>query len=492
MGQAVTEPTYDLVIRGGTVATASDSFRADVAVRGEAITAIGRDLQPGRREIDAHGKLVLPGGVDSHCHIEQLSAAGIMNADTWESATVSAAFGGTTTVIAFAAQHVGMNLAQVVADYAALARRGAVVDYAFHMIVADPTEATLREHLPALIKAGHASIKVFMTYDRLKVEDEAMLDVLLTARENRALVCVHAENHGMIAWMGRRLVERGYTAPKFHGVSHPRVSEAEAFNRLVAMSALLDQPVMIFHVSTAEGAAAIRRARGEGLKVFAETCPQYLFLTAQDLDKPGLEGAKWMCSPPPRTEADQEVLWRALSLGDLQTVSSDHAPYAFDGTGKLRAGPEPSFKQIANGLPGLEWRLPLLFDAMVSKGRLGVQKFVELTAAAPARIYNLPNKGSIAIGGDADIAIWDPEKRVTLSDDQVRDRTRYTPYAGRTVQGWPVAVLRRGEVIVEDGAIRASPGSGCFLPRTGGWAAEPLGRLEAEMDPGRNFGAMLL
>ena len=366
-----------------------------------------------------------------------------------------------------------------------------MVDYSFHMIVADPTEATIREHLPALIREGHASIKVFMTYDRLLVQDEAMLDVLMAARENRALVCVHAENHGMIAWMGRRLVERGYTAPKFHAMSHPRVSEPEAFDRLIAMAALIDQPIMIFHVSTAEGAAAVRRARGEGLKVFAETCPQYLFLTARDLDKPGLEGAKWMCSPPPRTEADQEALWRALALGDLQTISSDHAPYAFDQTGKLSAGSNPSFKQIANGLPGLETRLPLLFDAMVSKGRLGVERFVDLTATAPARIYNLPRKGSIAIGADADIAIWDPEKSVTLTDAMMHDRTGYTPYAGRTVQGWPVTVLRRGEIIVENGRLEARPGSGRFLPRSGGWAAEPSGRFEAEMDPARNFGAVL-
>jgi dihydropyrimidinase len=482
--------SYDIVIRGGAVVTASDTFQADVAVTGESIVAIGRDLGPGRREIDATGKFVLPGGVDAHCHIEQLSAAGIMNADTWESATASAALGGTTTVIAFAAQHVGMDLTRVVEDYAALARKGAIVDYSFHMIVADPTDVTLKEHLPALIREGHASIKVFMTYDRLRVQDEQMLDILLTARENRALVCVHAENHGMIAWMGKRLVERGYTAPKFHAMSHPRVSEAEAFNRLIAMAALIDQPIMIFHVSTAEGAAVVRRARGEGLKVFAETCPQYLFLTAQDLDKPGLEGAKWMCSPPPRTQADQEALWRALDLGDLQTVSSDHAPYAFDQSGKLSAGPNPTFKQVANGLPGLEARLPLLFDAMVSKGRLGAERFVELTATAPAKIYNLhPRKGSIAIGADADIAVWDPNASVTLADALVHDRTGYTPYAGRTVQGWPVLVLRRGEPIVENGRLRAVPGSGRFLPRAGGWAAKPSGRLQAEMDVHCNFGA---
>src|ERR1700729_178980 len=408
------EPAYDLVIRGGRVATTSDVFEADVGITGEAIAPIGRNLPAGRREIDARGKLVLPGGVDSHAHIEQLSAAGIMNADTFERATTSAAFGGTTTVISFAAQHVGMALPQVLADYHALARRGAVIDYAFHMIIADPTAETLANDIPALVKEGHASIKIFMTYDRLKIDDEPLLDILVAARESGAMLCAHAENHGIIAWMVKRLLARGYDHPKYHSISHARFSEADAFNRLIGMAALVDQPIMIFHVSTAEGARVIRQARGEGLKVFAETCPQYLFLTAEDLDKPGAEGAKWMCSPPPRTVADQEALWQALSLGDLQTISSDHAPYRFDESGKLRAGSNPNFKQAANGLPGLETRLPLLFDAMVSKGRLGLQKFVELTATAPARIYNLPKKGSVAIGNDADIAICNPDRELAL------------------------------------------------------------------------------
>jgi len=419
----MTEPTYDLIIRGGRVATTTDVFEADVALSGETIAAIGKGLPAAKREIDARGKLVLPGGVDSHAHIEQLSAAGIMNADTFESATVSAAFGGTTTVIPFAAQHVGMKLPQVVEDYHALAKKGAVIDYAFHMIIADATRETVEEHIPALVKQGHASIKIFMTYDRLKVDDEPLLDILLAARQSGAMLCAHAENHGIIAWMVKRLLARGYTMPKYHAVSHARVSEAEAFTRLIGMAALIDQPIMIFHVSTAEGAKVIRDSRGQGLKVFAETCPQYLFLTAGDLDKPGSEGAKWMCSPPPRTHADQEALWQALSLGDLQTISSDHAPYRYDETGKLRAGPNPNFKQIANGLPGLELRLPLLFDAMVSKGRLGLEKFVELTATAPAKIYNLhPRKGSIAIGADADIAIWDPNRETTSGRDDARSR----------------------------------------------------------------------
>ena len=295
----MTEPAYDIVIKGGRVATASDVFEADVAIAGETIAAIGRNLLAGKREIDARGKLVLPGGVDSHAHIEQLSAAGIMNADTFESATTSAAFGGTTTVISFAAQHVGMELPQVLADYHALAKKGAVIDYAFHMIIADPTLETLERDIPALVRQGHSSIKIFMTYDRLKVDDEPLLDILAAARESGALLCAHAENHGIISWMVKRLLARGYTQPKYHAISHARFSEAEAFNRLIGMAALIDQPIMIFHVSTAEGAKVIRDARGQGLKVFAETCPQYLFLTADDLDKPGVDGAKWMCSSPP-------------------------------------------------------------------------------------------------------------------------------------------------------------------------------------------------
>ena len=489
----MTEPAYDIVIRSGRVATASDVFEADIAIAGETVAAIGRGLAAGRREIDARGKLVLPGGLDSHAHIEQLSAAGIMNADTFETATTSAAFGGTTTVIPFAAQHVGMALPQVVADYHALAKKGAVIDYAFHMIIADPTPETLRNDIPELVKQGHGSIKIFMTYDLLKIDDEPLLDILVAARESGAMLCAHAENHGIIAWMVKRLLARGYTQPKYHAISHARFSEADAFNRLIGMAALVDQPIMIFHVSTAEGAKVIRDARGLGLKVFAETCPQYLFLTAADLDKPGVDGAKWMCSPPPRGVADQDALWQALALGDLQTVSSDHAPYRFDETGKLRAGANPNFKQIANGMPGLQVRLPLLFDAMVSKGRLGLEKFVELTATAPAKIYNLhPRKGSIAVGADADIAIWDPERELTLTNEMMHDLAGYTPYAGRQLRGWPVTVLSRGRVIVADGKRLAEPGSGRFLARSGGDAAKPTGRLVADMDPARNFGATLL
>jgi dihydropyrimidinase len=483
---------FDTVVRGGTVVTATDMMRADVGIRGEAIAAIGQGLDRGKREINAAGHLVMPGGVDTHSHIEQLAASGMMNADTFESATRSAAFGGTTTVISFAAQHVGMNLTKVVHDYHRLADRGAVVDYAFHMILADPNKEVLSRQLPPLVRDGHSSIKVFMTYDRLRIDDEQLLDVLAAARDNSALVLVHAENHGMINWMAKRLLSRGYTEPKYHGIAHPRVCESEAFTRLIACAALIDQPIMIYHVSTVEGIGVIRRARGEGIKVFAETCPQYLFLTKEALDKPGLNGAKWICSPPVRDAADQEALWQALALGDLQVISSDHAPYAFDKTGKLVNGKKSNFKQIPNGLPGLQWRLPLVFNEMVSNGRFDASRFVAWTATEPAKVYGLhPKKGSIAVGADADIAIWDPKKKVAITDRMVKDRSGYSPWSGRTIQGWPVTVLRRGQVIVENNDIVAKAGSGRFLPRSAGAAGKPRGLTAPEFNPRSNFHADL-
>lgn len=483
---------FDLVIRGGTIATAVDTMQADVGIKDGTIAAIGRGLAAGAREIDASGKLVLPGGVDTHAHIEQVASNGQMNADTFETATKSAAFGGTTSVICFACQHRGNSLAEVYEDYAARAKRGAVIDYSFHLLLTDPTETVLNEELPPLVKAGSASIKVFMTYDLMNVGDEALLDILIKARELGALVCVHAENNGMISWLGKRLMARGYTDAKYHAVSHPRGSEAEAFQRLIAFSELIDQPVIIYHVATAEGAAVIREARGRGVKVFAETCTHYLFLTKQDLVKPPGEGAKFVCSPPLRETADQEALWQALDLGDLQMVTSDHAPYTLDENGKYAHGANPPFKQTSNGMPGLESRLPMLFDAMVTKGRYGVNAFVKWTATEPARVYGLGGrKGTIAIGADADIAVWDPDRKVTLSDAEVHDNTGYTPFAGREITGWPVTVVRRGDVIIEDGACTAEAGSGQFLARDGGEAAQPTGRLSPEFDPERNFGAEL-
>jgi dihydropyrimidinase len=482
----------DLVVRDGTVVTATDLFRADVGVRGGRIVALAEELPRAAEEVDAAGRLVLPGGVDSHCHIEQLSGMGVWNADDFYTGTVAAAFGGTTTVIPFAAQHRGQSMRDVVADYRERAKK-AVIDHAFHMIVSDPSETLLNDELPALIRDGYSSLKLFMTYPLLRLDDAQILDLLALARRERAMVSVHAENDAMIAWVTRRLLERGYTAPRYHAISHPRVAEAEAVHRLIAMAALVDQPIVVFHVTTEASMAAIRDAQSRGQKVFAETCPQYLFLEVSDLDKPGLEGAKWMFSPPARDAADRAAIWRGVQNGTFQIVSSDHAPYRFDDSGKLAKGPSPSFKQIANGIPGIELRLPLLFSEGVGKRGIDLHRFVALCCTNPARIYGLhPRKGTIAIGSDADLAIWDPAKTVEITDQTTHDAAGYCPYAGMTVTGWPTTVIARGEVIADRGELLGARGRGRFLPRAAGEAAEPAGQLVPEMDPARNFGTELL
>ena len=455
---------HDLLIRGGRIVTPGGVVEGDVAVRGERIAAIGTGLGPAAEEIDARARLVTPGGVDPHAHIEQLSGMGRMNADSFETASRAALMGGTTSVICFAAQQKGQRLADAVDDYAAGARRGAVIDHAFHLRVSDPAAPAFQADLAALVAAGHRSIKVFTTY-AIRLDDRAILEVMAAAREAGALICIHAETDGMIGWTRDRLVGAGLTRPEHHALSHPRLSEIEAIERVCRFAEYLDQPVMVFHVSTAEGAAAIRAARGRGAPVWGETCPHYLFMTAEVLARDGIEGAKWMCSPPQRTGADQEALWRALALGDLALVSSDHAPYRFDETGKLAEGEDAPFPAIANGLPGLETRLPLLFDAMVSRGRLGPKAFAELTAAALARVYGLERKGRIAPGMDADLVIWDPGRRLTYGEDDLHDNVGYNPWAGRTVTGWPERVLLRGRLAVEGGRLLAEPGAGRWLPR---------------------------
>lgn len=458
---------FDLVLRGGRVVAAGAVFEADIGLRAGKIAALGAGLSRGRAERDIGGKIVLPGGVDSHCHVEQMTAAGIMNADSWESASRAAAIGGTTTIIPFAAQHRGHDLAAVVADYHARAERGAMVDYAFHMIVTDPTDKVLRQDLPALIAAGHGSIKVFMTYDPLQVADRGMLALLAVARDHNAMVCVHAENHAMIVWETERLLAQGKTAPKWQAEAHPRLAETEAVNRLIAMAELVRQPVTLFHVTQSEALAALRAARARGLPIWGETCPHYLYLTAEAMDRPGDEGAKWMCSPPLRAAADQAALWQGLKAGDLDMVTSDHAPFRYDATGKLAKGPGASFKQMANGMPGIGQRMALMFDAAM-RGVITLPEMVELTATAPARIYNLAGKGALAPGMDGDLAIWDPGQRRVMADEDVQDGTGYTPYPGLAVQGAIEAVYLRGQPIVEAGALLARPGSGRFLPRQGG------------------------
>lgn len=457
---------FDLVIRTGRVATASEVFSADIGVRDGVIAAIARALPAGTRDIDAAGRWVLPGGIDSHCHIEQLSGMGVMCADDFHSGTVSAAFGGTTTVIPFAAQHRGMTVPEVLADYHARAAAKAVIDYGFHLIVANPDEATLTRHMPEAIRSGITSIKLFLTYERMMVEDRAMLAVMEVARREGALVMVHAENHAIIQRRVAQLIAQGRTAPKYHAVAHDALAEVEAVGRAIAAARFTGVRLMIVHVSAAETVEVVRRAKAQTPLIVAESCPQYLFLTEADLDRPGLEGAKFCCSPPPRDAASQDAVWAGLKDGTLDVYSSDHAPYRFDETGKLPKGAATTFKEMANGLPGLELRLPLLFSEGVMTGRISINQFVALSSANHARIYGLEGrKGTIAVGADADIAIWNPERETLVTPELLHDRTGYTPYEGMTLKGWPETVISRGRVIIEDEALHAEPGSGRFLAR---------------------------
>ncbi|CAO3437099.1 dihydropyrimidinase [Azospirillum endophyticum] len=457
---------FDLVIRNGTVATASDVFKADVGVRGGTITALGTGLGPGAEEIDAAGLLVLPGGVDGHVHFDQPTGDGSVMADDFLTGTRSAAFGGTTTVLPFACQEKGRSLREAVDDYHRRAAGKPVIDYAFHLIVTDPTEQVLGQELPALIREGYTSFKIYMTYDALKLNDRQILEVLDIARSEGAMVMMHAENADCIAWLTDRLERAGQTAPFFHGVSRPRVAEREATHRAISLAELVDVPILIVHVSGADAVEQIRWAQGRGLRIYAETCPQYLFLTADDLGGEGFEGAKCICSPPPRDAANQGVIWDGLTGGTFQVFSSDHAPFHFDGPGGKKVhGEKAPFRCVPNGIPGVETRLPLLFSAGVMTGRMELTKFVELTATNPARMYGLhPRKGTIAVGSDADIALWDPARRVTVTNAMLHHNVDYTPYEGMEVTGWPVATISRGTVVCRDGALLVGPGRGAFLP----------------------------
>ncbi len=459
---------FDMVVRNGRIVSEGNIIEGCLGITDGKIAAIAEGTcLAGKREIDAMGRWVLPGGIDSHCHIEQMSGMGRMSAGDFYSATVSAAYGGTTTIIPFAAQHRGASIPNVVADYKERARKS-VIDYGIHLIVSDPTEQVLMHDLPQAIRDGISSVKVYMTYDSLKLADSQLLDIFALARHEDALVMVHAENNDIIKWLADRLLAKGYTLPKYHAVAHDPLAEAEATNRAIILSRVIDVPILLVHVSGAEAIDAIRRARLAGLPILAESCPQYLFLTADDLDRDGMEGAKFCCSPPPRDPASQEAVWHGFIDTTLTTYSSDHAPYRFDKTGKLPNGEHTTFKEVANGVPGLELRLPLLFSEGFLTGRIDIHQFVALTATNHAKLYGLaPRKGAIVVGADADIAIWDENREVTVTNDMLHDEVGYTPYEGKTIRGWPQVVLCRGRVIVDNGALVAERGSGQYLPRKG-------------------------
>jgi len=463
---AMNPAAFDLVLRNARVATASDCFDADIGITGGRIVQLGLGLPQGAREIDAAGRVVTPGGVDAHCHLDQPMPAPLRMADDFDSGTRAAACGGTTTVIPFAAQEKGGSLRAAVADYHHRAEGRAHVDYAFHLIVSDPTPQVLNEELPALIREGYSSFKIYMTYDDLKLDDGQILDVLAVAREQGAMAMIHAENADCIEWLTKRLEAAGRTAPRFHAHARPMLVEREATHRAISLAELVDVPILIVHVSGREAVEQIRWARAHGLKVFAETCPQYLFLTAADLGiDDSYQGAKCVCSPPPRDASNQQVIWDGLNDGTFTVFSSDHAPFRYDAPeGKKPAGEEVAFRHIPNGIPGIETRLPLLYSEGVLGGRMTLNRFVELTATGPAKAYGLhPRKGTIAVGSDADLVVWE-ERDFVLENRHLHHAVDYTPYEGQTLRAWPALTLARGEVVWDGTNFHPRRGRGRFLP----------------------------
>lgn len=460
---------FDTVVHSGEVFVGSSLVHCDIGIRDGRITALAERIDGGLVRVDATGRWVLPGGVDAHVHVDQppnpgSAARGAEMADNFESGSRSAAFGGTTTIISFAPQFKGQSLRDAVDAYHARAEGNSHVDYGFHLIVSDPTESVLRHEMPGLVAEGYTSAKIYLTYEALRLSDRQVLDVLDASRECGMLTMVHAENLDCILWLTERLERQGTTSPRYHADSRPMLVEREATYRAIALAELVAAPLLIVHVSGREAIDVIASARARGLPIVAETCPQYLFLDSDDLH--GDEGAKCMCSPPPRAKENAPFVWRGLQNGALSLVSSDHAPYRFDESGKLKYGPKASFRFIANGIPGVETRMPLLFSEGVMTGRLTLAEFVELCCTAPARLYGLlPRKGQIAVGADADIALWDPQRKWMIDNKMLHHNVDYTPYGGMEVTGWPTKVWLRGELVCDEGVLRGQPGQGKFLRR---------------------------
>lgn len=457
---------FDTVIRNGTVVTASDTFVGDVGIKNGKIAALAAELTDADEVIDATGLFVLPGGIDSHVHLDQPSGEGIVMADDFDSGTRSAAIGGNSTVLAFCMQEKGQSLREALKVYHAKAEGKCHVDVSFHLVITDPTAEVLGQELPALVEDGYTSLKVFMTYEGLRLRDDEILATLDTARRTGALVMVHCENEDAIRYLIGRHEEEGKFAPKFHATTRPVAAEREATHRALSLAEIVDVPIVIVHVSNREAMEEIRRARQRGQKIAGETCPQYLMLTADDLDLEGLDGAKYVCSPPPRDKASQDACWEGIEQGVFDLFSSDHCPFRFDEPeGKLNEKGKRHFRWIPNGIPGVATRLPILFSEGVMKGRIDINRFVAITSTNHAKLYGMyPQKGTIAIGSDADIALWDPRERVTLTNEILHHGADYTPYEGLEVSGWPVRLLVRGKSVMQDKAL-VTAGSGSYQTR---------------------------
>lgn len=457
------------LIRGGRVITATEEVVADVLIEGEQVVALASPesgfadqwLSGADTVLDAEGHYVIPGGVDGHTHME-MPFGGTFASDTFETGTRAAAWGGTTTIIDFAIQPVGRSLREGFDTWQAKADGNCAIDYGFHLVLSDVQEQSLKE-MDALVGEGVTSFKMFMAYPGVFYSDDGqILRAMQQAAGNGALTMMHAENGIAIDVLVQQALAAGNTDPRFHGRARHPLLEAEATHRAIQLSRVAEVPLYIVHVSATEALAEIAKARDDGLNVFGETCPQYLFLTVDELARPGFEGAKYVCSTPLRPQEHQDALWRGLRTNDLSVVSTDHCPFCFAPQKEL--GLE-DFSKIPNGMPGVENRIDLLHQAVVD-GRISRRRWVELASTTPARMFGLhPRKGTIAPGADADIVIYDPNAEQVLSAQTHHMNVDYNPYEGKRVTGKPRTVLSRGEVIVDSGEYSGRAGRGRFLPR---------------------------
>jgi dihydropyrimidinase len=453
------ETNLDLVVKNGTIVGTCATYRADVGVRSTRIAAIGEELS-GAREIDAAGMLVTPGAVDVHVHLQMPAGPGLVSSDDFFTGTRAAAFGGTTTIIDFVETQPEQSLAEALSARRAEADGRAVIDYGLHMTLAAADMAKL-DQVPDVARLGCASFKLYQAYEGFQLDDGQFLQALEAVRDVGGLPIVHAENGDVIRALAARYRAEGRTEPPWHARSRPALMEGEAAGRAIDLAALVGTPLYVVHVSCAEVVGRIAAARARGLPVYGETCPHYLLLTQDLYDRPGLEGALPVCSPPLRTEADRSSLWQALARGDLQTLATDHCPF----TRADKARGIEDFTRIPGGLPAIEARFALLYAFGVRGGHISLGRWVDLCCTTPAGLFGLERKGSIAVGYDADLVIFDPHRTVRLSTGTLHEHVDWTPFDGIEVTGWPIVTISRGEVIVEDGEFRGAAGRGRFVPR---------------------------
>jgi dihydropyrimidinase len=455
---------FDTLIRGGRVVTAADTYASDLGIASGRITAIGEGLpvEAARQVLSAEGAYVIPGGIDVHTHLD-MPFGGTTSSDDFATGTIAAAFGGTTTLIDFAIQYKGQTLRAAYDTWRAKAEGKAATDYAFHCIITDLSDARLEE-MDDLVREGVSSFKLFMAYPGVfMLDDASIFKTMGRAAANGALVCMHAENGGAIDVIVKRTLAEGKRAPKYHALTRPTTAEAEATARAIALAEMAGSPVYIVHLSCSEALEKVREARDRGLPVYAETCPQYLFLSIENFDVPGFEGAKYVFTPPLREKWHQEKLWAGLAHDHLQVVSTDHCPFCYKEQKELG---KDDFTKIPNGGPGIEHRLSLVFTGGVGGKRFSVNRFVELVSTTPAKLFGLyPRKGTIAVGSDADLVIFDPDREETISAKTHHMRVDYSMFEGIHVKGMPRQVLVGGKLTIDNGKFVGRVGQGQFLKR---------------------------